>query len=282
MTKRLREYHRPTNLAAALELLRRPHTAPLMLGPRVPLNLYEGLEAVIDLSQLSLDRVTESGATVQIGPLVTLQTVADSEILSRHHLGLIAAAARQAVASGLRQATTIGGALLAHNGPSEVLLALLACRADVIVQGDKQRQIDLDDFLAAENRLTPGELIVQVILTPGDDGGGGALERIARAPREDAILVAAASMRVEDGRCRFPGFALAGVGPRPYRVKSVERVLDHQAVTPELLSQVTQIVEADVTPVSDFRASADYRRAMVGILARRALETAWRRAVENH
>lgn len=282
MPKSIREYHRPTDLTSAQELLRRPNLVPLLLGPRVPDHLYSGAEAVLDLSRLALDRITELGLTVQIGSLTTLQTVADSEILAKHLSGLVSDAARQAVPSGLRQATTMGGVLLARDGPPDVLLALLMCGAEVIVQGEQRRKIDLADFLAADQRLLPGELIVGVVIT-GDGGhGGGALVRIARAPRDEMILGAAAALRVVEGRCRSPRLGLAGVGARPYRVASVEKLIDHQTLTPEVLATIAQIIEAEVTPSTDFRASAEYRRAMAGVLVRRALETAWQRSLEHH
>ncbi len=247
MPKRLREYHRPTDLASALELLRRPNTAPLLLGPRVPDHLYEEVEAVVDLSRLDLDYIREDeDGTLHIGALTPLSVLADSDLIRSRANGLLAEAARVVAASGLRDVATVGGALLSQAGPPEVLLALDALQALIVNDGPPPRPI-----------------FVEVKLPPLLARMGGALERIARAPRDEAIVAVAAVVNGLTQRTRLC------VGPFPiYGVSAnAEDVL--QAL-------------AGWQPGSDFRASAEYRQAMAGVLARRALETARGRSMENH
>jgi carbon-monoxide dehydrogenase medium subunit len=55
-------------------------------------------------------------------------------------------------------------------------------------------------------------------------------------------------------------------------------MLKGKAFTPELLRTASEAVMNEVEPVGDFRGSAEYRREMAGVLARRALEAAWKRA----
>lgn len=246
MLKRPREYHRPADLVSALELLRHPNTAPLLLGPRVPENLYEGAEAVVDLGRLDLAYIHEDAkGALHIGALTPLSTVAESDVIRSRADGLLAKAARVAAASGLRDVATVGGALLTHAGPSEVRLALEALQATPILEG-----------------APPGQLLREVVLPPLPAETGGALERVARAPRDEAIVAVAVVVTRPTGQARV------AVGPSPIFSASGKS---------DAISQVLDGWQ----PISDFRASADYRKAMAGVLARRALEAAWRNT-ENH
>jgi carbon-monoxide dehydrogenase medium subunit len=108
-------------------------------------------------------------------------------------------------------------------------------------------------------------------------GGGAALERVARAPRDLPIVAAAARLEVAGGVCRAARLALAGAGPRPQRWPAAEDLLQGQPLSEGLLAQAAQTAEA-ANPVGDFRGSAEYRRAVAVPLARRALAAAWRQA----
>ncbi|MGH2522471.1 MAG: FAD binding domain-containing protein [Anaerolineales bacterium] len=276
MPNRLREYHRPTDLPAALELVRRPGATALMPGPRIPDEPYSDVEAVVDLSQLDLSYVREEEGVIRIGALTTLQDLIGPDILRSQVQRLLVEAAELSAASGLRHVATVGGALLAQEGPAEVVLALLALEAGVVVQGEGRPETSLVDFLAVEPRLSPNELLLEVSFSQQPAQPiGAALERVARTPRDEAIVAAAALIEAADGVVRRARLA---VGPRPQRIFLAEKLLEGQALTPETLQAAATAVETQVNPFSDFRASAEYRKAMAGVLARRALEEAWEQA----
>lgn len=241
MPKSIREYHRPTHLTSAQELLRRPNLVPLLLGPRVPDNLYEGAEAVIDLSQLGLNYIhAQSAGAIRIGALTPLSALIDSPVIRSYANGVLAEAARVVVASGMREVATVGGAWQSHAGPSEVRLTLEALQAEPI----------LEHTLPLEIRLPPLSI-----------DSAAALERIARSPRDEAIV---AVVVVVHG----PSAIRLGVGPAPcYGVEVQSADIPHAL--------------AGWQPVSDFRASAEYRQAMAGVLVRRALEAARQRSPGN-
>lgn len=238
MPKSIREYHRPSDLIAAQELLRRPQLVPLLLGPRVPDDVYEGAEAVVDLSRLDLNYIrADHAGTLHIGALTPLSALSASRLIQSHAGGILATAAHLAAASGLREVATVGGALLAQAGPAEVRLALEALRAEPVWEQTLPIEIRLPALPA---------------------GANGALERITRAPRDEAIVAVVAVVH-------GPTAVRLSVGPAPIWSGDVP------------LGAMEQALEA-WEPVSDFRASADYRRAMAGVLARRALDAAHRRS----
>jgi carbon-monoxide dehydrogenase medium subunit len=72
--------------------------------------------------------------------------------------------------------------------------------------------------------------------------------------------------------------ALTGVGATAMRAKDAEALLNGRPLDPEALNGVMDAVRESVEPNTDLHASADYRRHLVGVLARRAVDAAWRRA----
>lgn len=280
MPTRVREYHRPPDWANALKLLRRPdiHTAPLVVGPKPPLEPNVEVEAVVDLSRLALAYVTQSDdETIHLGAMTPLQDLIDSPLLSSPANSLLPQATHHVAHYGLRNLATVGGAVLSPEGPPEILLALLAFDAIVVLRGDETREIALSDFLAADS--APGAVIAEVkfhrLL---EKNVGGALERVARTPRDEAIVAAAAVLEVEKGVCRRARLSLAGIGPRPQRMMAVGKMLEGAALTADRLQATAEVVAAEAHPPSDYRGSAEYRRAMAGVLTKRALEEAWKKS----
>src|SRR5574337_1209476 len=97
MPKRIREYHRPAEVADASELLRRadPRTALLLLGPRPPLSHAGDAEAVVDLSQLELDYILDGDdGALHVGVLTPLQDLAGSALLKSFANGILSDAAQ--------------------------------------------------------------------------------------------------------------------------------------------------------------------------------------------
>jgi CO/xanthine dehydrogenase FAD-binding subunit len=275
-----REFHRPTTLAAALDLLRRraPRTQALMPGPRLPDEPFAGLEAAVDLSALGLDAATqEADGSLRLGALLTLQSLAIHPAATALADGLLARAAQLAGGNAQRQAATLGGAVRQHlgaasgvtrDGPPETALALLALDARLIVHGAAgERAMPLSDYYDTGGMLAMDELLVAVSVPAQPAGARGALERVARTPRDQAIVAAAC--------VRAPGLlrlAVAGATPRPVRLPAIEAELSGRELTAEALAGVAARVEALMDPRDDFRASAEYRRAMAGTAARRVLQ----------
>ncbi len=259
MPSRLRDYHRPADLQSAQKLLQRAdaRAVPLILSPRLPLDPYRDADAVVDLSQLKLNTIKEDGGTIRIGGMTPLQELADSDLLQAQAGGVLCQAAHLAAHLGLRNVATLGGAILSTDGPPEVLLALLALDAEQVRDGD---------------------LLIEVRFAKQTQSGEG-LERVARTPRDQAIVVAAAIVEAEAPRrgvstCRHARLAIAGASPTPRRFTSAEKMLEGQTLSADLLQKIAAVVSADADPVPDYRGSVEYRKAMAGVVAKRAIERA--------
>ena len=95
-----------------------------------------------------------------------------------------------------------------------------------------------------------------------------------------ALVNVAASLWVDWGQHVFvaPRIGLGAVAPTVIRATRAEAYLEGHAVTPEGMAEAGRIAAGEAKPISDFRASADYRRDLIAVLTKRALENAYARA----
>ena len=280
MTTQPREYHRPADWPSALVALDRPDrsAAPLVTAPRVPAEPYAGVNTVVDLSRLDLAQIKLTAASMELGALVPLQDLVDAPWRSDPALSLLSQSAHLAAHPGLRHLASVGGVLSVRSGPPEILLALLALDARVVLRrfGPSERELRLADLLALEG--TPaGELVTAVTLARPSASAAGGLARVARTPRDEAIVAAVAILVVEGGVCTHAALSLAGAGVAPRRVPGAEAMLVGQTLSAALLAQAAEAASAGLSFVSDLRGSAAYRQAMAAVVARRSLLSAWER-----
>ncbi len=230
---------------------------------------------VVDLSGLGLAYIRVGGEEVRIGSATSLQALVDAPALGDAALGILPQAARLEAGRNLRTAATLGGTL-ATAGPEDPLaVALLALDAQVVLYAPQQQRLPLDDFLEGrEHHLAGGALIAEVALPLSGGGTAAALARVGRTPRDRPIVCAAARLRLAGGLCQAPRLALGGVAGRPIRLRQVEAMLAGRALDEEMLAAAAQAAMSAVSPPSDYRGSADYRRAMAGALTRRVLAQA--------
>jgi CO/xanthine dehydrogenase FAD-binding subunit len=278
------EYYRPTSRAEALELLARPglQTAPFIIQPKPTALRQMGADALVDLSLLGLNYIQEmKDGSVHIGALVTLQEMVESPVLNVGMKTLLGHAATLAAGPGIRNLSGLWGALQARSGPPEVALALLVLSAQVVIMGagENQRTLGLPEFYEkGSNSIQMSELMIEVILPVHETGRCWALERVARTPRDEAIVAASAVVEVKDGRATRVSLAVAGANPQPRRIPLVEDLLTGKTFNEIALKEAADTVQEQAEPLGDFRGSQDYRRSMAGLVARRALEKAWDQA----
>ncbi len=277
------EYHRPSTPAEALALLQRVEvtTVPLIPRPR-PVALTDlKAQAVVDLSGLNLAYVSVGQSEVRLGAGTPLQNLVESPELNAVLHGVIPKAARLAGHFGLRQMATLQGALQTRKILPELTLILLALDARAVVaKGDgSQDERSLAEYLVFQKLQSELLLEVKWPLEPGANARiGAAVARVRRAPRDQAVMVGAAVLRMEKKVCTEARVTLSHAGESGELLVAVIARLEGQEPTPSLLQSVAESVQAAVQPKADYRGSAEYRREMAGVLTRRALEAAWKRA----
>ncbi len=267
------EVHRPASLEEALELLARTDVpaVPLYVAPRPAEGLVRAA-AVVDISHLGLDGWHVDDAGITLGAAASLEKVLEAPIGGTPAGALIHEACRTTAHAGLRAVASVGGALLAGEA-SDFLLALVALDAVCTLRGPGRREAP-----PAGLARRPGELLVEVRVPFPRRPLGAALERVARTPRDRSIVAAAAAIEMDGETCAQARLALSGAGTEAMRLPAAEALLEGQRLTPQRIAEAAAPVEAAARHPGDHLGSAEYRRAVAGALARRALAAAWDRA----
>ncbi len=290
MLLNLREYHRPAAEAPsrafdhALDLLARPGIRTVLLagGDTLLASADSAIEAVVDLQGLGLDaiRIGEAPRTLCIGALVTRGALAGHEAAGSLYGGILAEAARRWAGSVQRNRATVGGAVAVATANDPLVVALLACDAQVTLLGRAgTTKIPLREFMAHRVDLLKAPAIIAELTVPWPaQPNSGALAQVARTPADAPIVVAAATVRRDGDRCSAARLALGGVAAAPLDLCDVVSALAGQSPTDALIAELAAHAAAAVLPTGDFRGSAEYRRAMAGVLSERALREAWAHA----
>jgi len=162
--------------------------------------------------------------------------------------------------------------------------ALLALDAQVTIAGAAgTRRVALAAFFAGPRKtvITPHELILAVSVPTGSLGKPMAFLKFGlRKGQALALVNVAAGFMARGSPPLFheTRIALGAVAPTVIRATEAERCLDGRTIDAQAISAAGAIAAGEASPISDFRASADYRRELIAVLTRRALEAAWQRA----
>ena len=257
---RISEYHQPPNLAEALALLgrSRPITRPLGGGTHYRRGCAWP-EAVVDLSALKLDGVSQGENAWVIGATTTLEQLAAAEELPA---ALRRAALRQAPRNS-RQRATVGGAI-ATKDSGTLLVCLLALDARLMIEPDS-RLVPLQAYLQEPEEN--GHLITACFLP---DGRTCAFDEISRTPADAPILAVAVGAQV-GGTALRGVIAAAGGADQCCRRDPAPRQLPGAAVEEEIAALAAAMAQ---TPWrDDARGTAAYRAAMTPVLLRRAMSS---------
>lgn len=276
------DYHAPTSLPEAVELLHRlGEDAKLLAGgqslvPMMNLRLAQP-SALIDLNRVQgLAYVRPLGDDrIAIGAMTRHDDVATSELVIGR-CPLLASAAARIGYPAIRHRGTLGGSL-AHADPvSEMPCVALTLDAELVVVGPGgERVIPALDFFQTyfTTSLATDEILREIrfpVLGPGD--GWGFHESVRKAG-DFAIVAVAARLRVSDGVVSEARLGVAGVSERPVRATEAEAALTGSRLEASL-AEATDLAAGVVESESDIHASAAFRRRLVGVLARRAIEDA--------
>jgi carbon-monoxide dehydrogenase medium subunit len=156
----------------------------------------------------------------------------------------------------------------------------------VLTKRSGERFVDLNDFFTGpgETLMDPDEILTKVVIeTPQGHCGSSYIKLGVRQTLEISLVNVAASISLDgpDGPIKDARVVLGSVGPIPIRALSAESVLKGQSPSEALFEQAGEAAGGDAKPIDDFRGSAEYRRDMVGVLTKRALNTALQRATSR-
>ena len=277
------EYSCPTTLAEAIAILAEGDgDAKVIAGGQslMPLLAFRvaAPKRLVDLRKLpDLDRIDIGADGVRLGARVRWRDIEKDARLRTAHPLLVEAISHVAHYQ-IRNRGTVGGSV-AHADPAAEMPGIaVACDAEIVATGKAgTRVIAADDFFisALTTALTPDEIIVEVRLPAWPAGRKWGFQEFSRR-RGDFAMAAAAVFYDQDagGRAVNAHVGVIGVGDRPRRLASAEAVLNGSIVDASVIAAVGRATSAAVDPDEDIHASAAYRRALVGTMVERALESA--------
>jgi CO/xanthine dehydrogenase FAD-binding subunit len=224
---------------------------------------------LVDVTRLRLDRIEVKGKSVSIGATVTLSELERHPALGKLAGGLLARVG-EAGSWMTRNAATVGG-LVGDGAPDIDLLPALLVLDTVVRWRDKSlRRQPLAGFL----RKRRPEALILALEIPRPGFERGAFERLGRTATDVALVSVAVASRLERGRVVAARIAVGGVRPGPRRLPRAEALLQRQIPDPALRERVAAEASREAGLASDHRASGAYRKELVEVLTRRALDRA--------
>jgi len=267
--------------AEALERLAEPAVVvPLAGGTNLMVNLKRAplqADRIVDLTGIqSLKSINEDNHMVQLGAMVTF-----AQLLAWRPGGSLEALMRPMAAAfagpSIRNLATVGGNLCDASPAADVSPPLLALDARVNLEsaGGASRQLPLEEFFhgVRSTALRPDELLTTIELPRPDVADQAFYYKLGKR-KADAISIVSVAivLRRESEKVKHVRIGLGAVAPVAMRAHKAEAALLGAVLCEATITTSAAAAAAEVSPIDDFRASADYRRRMVDVLVRRGLE----------
>ena len=240
-----------------------------------------GPDVVVDISRADdLKNITVTEQGLNIGALVTHTQIMRSPVIRQLFPALVDAA-HTIGAVQTRNLGTLGGNLVTAVPSMDSGPTLMALEAIASIAGNGgRRQVPLSEFFVGPRKtiLKPDELLAEIIIPKQNLGKPTHFLKFGlRKGQALALVNVAASFWVDWEKNAFlaPRISLGAVAPKVIRAPQAEAYLEGRPITAEAMAEAGRVAVSDAKPISDFRASAEYRRHLVAVLTKRALEGAW-------
>lgn len=235
---------------------------------------------ILDVSEVpTLRGVSLEGGYISIGAATTHADLSASPVI-RERLPLLVRVLESIGSPQIRNRGTIGGNLANASPAADSAVPLLLYDASLIVAGrDGERAVPLERFFRGpgETALSRGEFIRRIRIPLPEERFSAFFHKVGK---RKALTIAIASLgsliRIEAGLLAEARFAAGSVAPTPIRFRRLEQRLIGREMTDALIAEGREIAMESVSPIDDIRASAGYRREVIGDLVVRALATARR------
>lgn len=239
-------------------------------------------EVYIDVGQIKeLQGISEQDDVVQIGASTVHRDIIGSEIV-RSQLPLLAFAASH-VGGGwqVHNRGTIGGNIVSMHPLYDLLPSLLALGSEIeILKDGNTQRVSLNDLIRDTSHSLGSEaILVRVIVKPMSTASGWAYEKLKITAGGYGSANAAAIVAIDGDRITSLRVVIGAVSELPIDVSDVLSSCRGHAWSEHLAQDIEQKVSEQISnPLSDHQGDGDWRRAMAGVMARRAIESAVNKA----
>ena len=231
------------------------------------------LRNIPELDGITYDRVIRIGSATRVADLST------SSILNEKCPVLVQAA--NAVGSiQTRNSATIGGNLCNASPAADTALALLVLDASIELVSStpdnagkyKRRVLLLDDFFTGpgETVIGPDEVMTAIIIKPPGPTAKAVFSKKGRVKMDLSLASSAVLLEMDGDTCVKARVAVGSVAPKPLRLRKVENYLEGKILS-DFSETEALLVDQEISPISDVRCSAEYRRQLARVLVRRSI-----------
>ncbi len=274
------EYTAPATLAEALALIatgdRKILAGGMSLVPLMKLRLASPGE-VVDLGRIpGLSGVTESDGVVRIGAMTTHHEVEVSPVI-RAKCPLLGETASHIGDVQVRNMGTMGGSVAHADPAADYPAALVALEARFrLVSAKSDRVVDAADFFVDTftTAIEPGEIVLEVQVPVEPATEGHSYQKVAHPASGFAVVGVAARIQKSGGKITLARIGVTGMGPRAFRARQAEELLESGADVAQAIGTVGLGEETN----ADLYADGDYRRHLARVYAARAVAVASSRA----
>ncbi|HDJ27233.1 MAG TPA: xanthine dehydrogenase family protein subunit M [Aciduliprofundum sp.] len=273
------EVHRPGSLQEALEILEKygEDVRPIAGGTDLVLAVRSGalkVGHIMDITRIPELRTLDlDGDTLIVGAAVTISELLELEVV-RERLPALWEAMYWLGSPQIRNVATLVGNICNASPAADTAPPLMIYDARVRILGPGgKRVIPIEEFFVHVKKtvLEPGEMVGFVEI-PIKEGFRSRFRKIGKRRAEVLSIVnAAVGFFFGNGRMEGVRIALGSVAPTPIRARTAEAVLEGKEPSMELVEEAASRAREETRPISDVRASAEYRREMTFVLVRRLI-----------
>ena len=278
-----KEYFHPTSIRETVELLDRYGESAWLIAGGTDLMVEKNpkVRVLVDVTGLGLSYVNSEEIGISIGAATLIADVANAPILQKGPFHMITEAARRLGTPQIRNMATIGGNICRPSPAADMGPPLLALNARIKIVGrDGSKEVSAEQFFVGVNQdaLQPGEMVTEILIPFPPERTGTAFLKKGRVAAGDLSIVSVAVLLTLDhnGMCGEVRIALGAVAPVPMRAPKAEKLLKGEIPRKDLLERTAEQASEEIRPISDLRASEEYRRVLSRVLVERALNHALR------
>lgn len=277
------EFSSPSSLAEGLKILAQSGSQAKVIAGGTDLvvqmknKLAEPKQVISLLKIPELAGIKKRGKGVRIGALVRHATLENSPVL-QDGWGILASAAHKVGSPQIRNLGTVGGNLCNASPAADTALPLLVLEAEVILSSKRrERRVPLDAFFSGPGVtvLRKDEILKEIFVPQVPANSVWAYLKLGRRKSMDLALASVAVVLTLDPEtkiCRRARIALGAVAPTPLRVRETEKFLEGKNLGEDVIREAGERAQKECRPISDVRASAEYRKEMVKVLVGRAIK----------
>jgi CO/xanthine dehydrogenase FAD-binding subunit len=249
-----------------------------MLQTRAGVKAFQPV--LININRIpDLKGITRTNGKIRLGALTTITEILQSPDL-REHARIICDTADCFASGQIRNSATLGGNICNASPAGDMIIPLLLLDAEVELAswakaGPVSRKLPLHSFFTGPGttRIEPNEILTHVELNVPEKSFVAGFKKFGTRPAMDIAVVSVGVAGVKDGGVlRNVRVALGAVAPTPLRGRKTEAAIDGQHLDEERMSAIGHLAQEEISPISDVRASAWYRRELIGTLTRRVLQ----------